>query len=47
MYEDLKKYIEESDNIVFFSGAGVSIESGVPDFKSKDELYDQYDCEFK
>jgi len=47
MYEDLKKYIEESDNIVFFSGAGVSMESGVPDFKSKNELYDQYDCEFK
>ena len=28
----LKKIIEESDNIVFFGGAGVSTESGIPDF---------------
>ena len=30
----LKKIIEESDNIVFFGGAGVSTESGIPDFRS-------------
>lgn len=34
-----KKIIEESDNIVFFGGAGVSTESGIPDFRSKDGLY--------
>lgn len=42
----LKKYIEESDNIVFFGGAGVSTESGVPDFRSKDGLYNQHDVRF-
>lgn len=31
----LKKWIEESDNIVFFGGAGVSTESGIPDFRSE------------
>lgn len=36
-----KKLIEESDNIVFFGGAGVSTESGIPDFRSKDGLYNQ------
>ena len=30
--EQLKGYIEKSDNIVFFGGAGVSTESGIPDF---------------
>ena len=35
----LKEIIEESGNIVFFGGAGVSTESGVPDFRSKDGLY--------
>lgn len=40
----LKKWIEECDNIVFFGGAGVSTESGIPDFRSKDGLYNlQYD----
>ena len=33
--------IEESDNIVFFGGAGVSTESGIPDFRSVDGLYNQ------
>lgn len=33
--EKLKKYISESKNIVFFGGAGVSTESGIPDFRSK------------
>ena len=30
--------IEQSDNIVFFGGAGVSTESGIPDFRSRDGL---------
>lgn len=38
---ELKKIIDESDNIVFFGGAGVSTESGVPDFRSVDGLYNQ------
>ena len=37
----LKKWIEESSNIVFFGGAGVSTESGIPDFRSTDGLYNQ------
>ncbi|MCR5663984.1 MAG: NAD-dependent protein deacylase [Oscillospiraceae bacterium] len=37
----LKQWIEESDNIVFFGGAGVSTESGIPDFRSVDGLYNQ------
>ena len=37
----LKQLIEESNNIVFFGGAGVSTESGIPDFRSKDGLYHQ------
>ena len=40
----LKEIIDRSDNIVFFGGAGVSTESGVPDFRSVDGLYhQQYD----
>lgn len=39
--EQLKKIIDESDNIVFFGGAGVSTESGIPDFRSVDGLYNQ------
>lgn len=35
------KWITESDNIVFFGGAGVSTESGIPDFRSVDGLYNQ------
>lgn len=37
----LSKLIEQSNNIVFFGGAGVSTESGIPDFRSKDGLYNQ------
>lgn len=37
----LNKMINESENIVFFGGAGVSTESGVPDFRSADGLYNQ------
>lgn len=39
--ETLQKWIDESSNIVFFGGAGVSTESGVPDFRSVDGLYNQ------
>ncbi len=39
--EKLKKIIDGSDNIVFFGGAGVSTESGIPDFRSVDGLYNQ------
>ena len=44
MYDNvaaLRKLIEGSDNIVFFGGAGVSTESGIPDFRSTDGLYNQ------
>ena len=37
----LQQWIDESDNIVFFGGAGVSTESGIPDFRSVDGLYHQ------
>ncbi|MCR4658359.1 MAG: NAD-dependent protein deacylase [Lachnospiraceae bacterium] len=39
--ETLQKWIDESNNIVFFGGAGVSTESGIPDFRSVDGLYNQ------
>lgn len=39
--DELKQIIDESNNIVFFGGAGVSTESGIPDFRSKDGLYNQ------
>ena len=39
--ETLKTWTTESDNIVFFGGAGVSTESGIPDFRSVDGLYHQ------
>ena len=39
--EKFKEIIKKSDNIVFFGGAGVSTESGIPDFRSKDGLYNQ------
>lgn len=39
--EELRQWIAESDNIVFFGGAGVSTESGIPDFRSVDGLYHQ------
>ena len=37
----LKEYVEECGSIVFFGGAGVSTESGIPDFRSTDGLYHQ------
>ena len=39
--ETLKQWVEESRSIVFFGGAGVSTESGIPDFRSVDGLYSQ------
>ena len=39
--EELKKIVDNSRNIVFFGGAGVSTESGIPDFRSTDGLYSQ------
>lgn len=41
MLKALEKIIERSENIVFFGGAGVSTESGIPDFRSVDGLYHQ------
>ena len=37
--KQLKKWIDESDNIVFFGGAGVSTESGIPDFRSEGGIF--------
>jgi NAD-dependent deacetylase len=37
----LKEWVDGSDNVVFFGGAGVSTESGIPDFRSVDGLYNQ------
>ncbi|MBQ6974317.1 MAG: NAD-dependent protein deacylase [Oscillospiraceae bacterium] len=39
--EALRQMVASSDNIVFFGGAGVSTESGIPDFRSVDGLYHQ------
>lgn len=40
-YQALKQWIDESRHMVFFGGAGVSTESGIPDFRSVDGLYSQ------
>lgn len=40
--EILKQWVKESKSIVFFGGAGVSTESGIPDFRSVDGLYNQH-----
>ena len=42
----LNQYIDNSQRILFFGGAGVSTESGIPDFRSKDGLYNQHDIRF-
>lgn len=39
LYEELKKILKESEKIAFFGGAGVSTESGIPDFRSENGLY--------
>ena len=44
--QKLARYIDEANAIVFFGGAGVSTESGVPDFRSKDGLYNVRDVRF-
>lgn len=41
MIETLKQWVQESRRIVFFGGAGVSTESGIPDFRGVDGLYRQ------
>ena len=41
MIDELNKIINNSENIVFFGGAGVSTESGIPDFRSVDGIYNQ------
>lgn len=40
--QTLQRWLDESSNVVFFGGAGVSTESGVPDFRSVDGLYHQH-----
>ena len=45
-YEALNEMIAASKHIAFFGGAGVSTESGIPDFRSKDGLYNQHDVRF-
>ena len=42
----LQAMIDESERVVFFGGAGVSTESGIPDFRSKDGLYNKPDVNF-
>lgn len=44
--EKLKEWMDDARSVVFFGGAGVSTESGVPDFRSKDGLYNQHDVRF-
>ena len=39
--ERFKELVGNSENVVFFGGAGVSTESGIPDFRSVDGLYNQ------
>ena len=41
MYHQSKQLISQSENIVFFGGAGVSTQSGIPDFRSADGLYQE------
>ena len=44
--DHFRRLVSEANNIVFFGGAGVSTESGIPDFRSKDGLYNQHDVKF-
>lgn len=44
--EKFKAIVKEANHIAFFGGAGVSTESGIPDFRSKDGLYNQHDVQF-
>ena len=45
--EKLNELIKNAKKIVFFGGAGVSTESGIPDFRSKDGLYNTMDVKFE
>lgn len=47
MIDRLNQLINNSNSIVFFGGAGVSTESGIPDFRSKDGLYNTLDIQFE
>ena len=44
--KQLDQYINNAQRVLFFGGAGVSTESGIPDFRSKDGLYNQHDIRF-
>ena len=44
--EKLQAILDEAKSVVFFGGAGVSTESGIPDFRIKDGLYNQHDVQF-
>lgn len=44
--QQFKEIIDNANHIAFFGGAGVSTESGIPDFRSKDGLYNQHDVQF-
>ena len=46
-YEKLNELVHSSRKTVFFGGAGVSTESGIPDFRSKDGLYNVRDVQFE
>ena len=39
MHEELNKFIEEANNIVIFTGAGISTESGIPDFRGPQGIW--------
>lgn len=45
--DTLDRWIRDARSIVFFGGAGVSTASGIPDFRSKDGLYNQHDVQFE
>ena len=45
-YDALNEIIRGAKHVTFFGGAGVSTESGIPDFRSKDGLYNQHDVQF-
>ena len=45
--KQLKEIVDNTDNLVFFGGAGVSTESGIPDFRSTDGLYHQHRSRFR
>ncbi|MCR5655094.1 MAG: NAD-dependent protein deacylase [Lachnospiraceae bacterium] len=46
IYDSFIEYLDRAQKVAFFGGAGVSTESGIPDFRSKDGLYNQHDVQF-